>query len=48
MGVKKCVGALPTVGRECEYGCLRQRAAERPECGAWLTRGSLGCRVVGS
>jgi len=39
MGVKKCVGVLPTVGRECEYGCFRQPAAERPGCGALLTRG---------
>jgi len=48
MGVKKCVGMLPTVGRECEYGCFRQPASERPGYEALLTRGSLGCRVVGS
>jgi hypothetical protein len=48
MGVKKYVGVLPTVGRECEYGCLRQPAAERPGCGALLTKRGLGCGVVGS
>ena len=48
MGVEKCVGVLPTVRRDCEYGCFRHPAAQRPGCGALLTRGGLGCRVVGS
>ena len=30
MGVEKCVGVLPTVRRDCEYGCFRQPAAQRP------------------
>jgi len=48
MGVEKCVRVLPSVGREFEYGCFRQPAAERPGCGALLTRDSLGWRFVGS
>ena len=48
MGVKKCVGMLPTVWRECEYGCFMQPATERPGYGALLNSGSWSCRIVGS